>query len=224
MSSKRADGSWMLTEICNFYLISGARLAPTGLISNQNYILHTLPPGLPCRPGYREWSEPGQRCGDAPRIDQIIRVARLYSLTSTPLYSPQGDSWEPQPPRPSDLMREISSYQSVSQTTSLLSAIVSLTSHLYSLNSLDPGQPDSFPQISSQEPTWRTGLSREDHCGSSLNIAFHKYGPMMRLDKTIYTSLSSQLDDEEFHTGGLGYLISIWLTIRWDEMDPNWLR
>ena len=39
MSSKRADGSWMLTEICNFYLISGARLAPTGLISNQNYIL-----------------------------------------------------------------------------------------------------------------------------------------------------------------------------------------
>ena len=54
-----------------------------------------------------------------------------------------------------------------------------------------------------------TDSSPEHHGDSSLDTAFHKYGPVMRLDKTIYTSLSSQLDDEEFHTGGLGYLISI---------------
>ena len=55
----------------------------------------------------------------------------------------------------------------------------------------------------------RSLQSIRDHGGSSRYIAFQKYGPVIRLDKTIYTSLSSQLDDEEFHTGGLGYLISI---------------
>ena len=160
MSSKREDGSWMLSQICNFYLISGARPARTGLISNQNYILHTLQPDHFSQPGYRGWSEPGQRYGDAPRIDQITRD----TLTITPgLTTGRLLRTSAAPSIRSELMREISRYPSDQSAVCYLSL-------------LSPVQPE----LSGLGPTWELSsdlrsqhdgqVSPEHHGGSSLNL------------------------------------------------------
>ena len=69
-------------------------------------------------------------------------------------------------------------------------------------------------------PTWLDGSGRTPV--QSGHFIFHKYGPMMRLDKArlLYSILSSQLDDQEFPTGGFHYLIDY----KMRERDPNWLR
>ena len=144
----------MLSQICNFYLISGARPAQTGLISNQNYILHTLQPDHFSQPGYRGWSEPGQRYGDAPRIDQITRASRTHwpspGLTTGRLLRTSAA-----PSIRWDLLRELSIKISVRPVCCLL-FVSPLTCTAWTLWI----RANLTAFLRSEEPTWRPGLSR----------------------------------------------------------------
>ena len=176
-ASERMYPGCCLKSVIFIWSVEPGQARP-GLISHQNYILHTLPPGLPCQPGYRGWSGPSQTGGAAPiRMDQIITSQTRDQVRLTTTHH-------------RETLENLSSpvhHQRISQSDSascLLFCLNSrLTSHLYRLNSLAFVQLHNWTgQLSSDHPAIFSGrgLSRAGNMAGQYGISFHKYGPMMR--------------------------------------------